>query len=259
MTVIHQGRGKRQAPSVCWLAKSSYVCFKCAMTADGKKHRLASTATRLLDAAERLFGEHGYNGVGMRALADAAQVNLAATTYHFGSKKGLYVETFLRRFRAVNARRLELLAAAEQEGHGQPLAVERIVECMMRPSVEAGLEHPAFNKMVARTLMAPPKFLHEHLKAELEPNMRIFIAALERALPAVPTDLLNLRLALALGATLMFGVQMSAFKITREPKREAVFLKELVRFTASGLASAPATLGAELARLRPPTQRKRIA
>jgi AcrR family transcriptional regulator len=229
------------------------------MTADGRKHGAVTTATRLLDAAERLFGEHGYNGVGMRALADAAQVNLAATTYHFGSKKSLYVETFLRRFRAVNAHRLQLLAAAEQQGHGQPLAVERIVECMMRPSVEAGLEHPAFNKMVARTLMAPPKFLHEHLKAELEPNLRVFIAALERALPAVPTDLLNLRLALALGATLMFGVQMSALKINREPKREAVFLKELVRFTASGLASPPATLGAELARLRPPAARKRTA
>jgi len=37
----------------------------------------------------------------MRALADHAHVNLAATTYHFGSKKTLYVETFLRRFRAV--------------------------------------------------------------------------------------------------------------------------------------------------------------
>lgn len=229
------------------------------MVTGGKKHRSASTAQRLLDAAERLFGEYGYNGVGMRALADAAQVNLAATTYHFGSKKALYIETFLRRFRGVNTHRLELLAAAEHEAHGQPLPVERIVECMMRPSVEAGLEHPAFNKMVARTLMAPPKFLHEHLKAELEPNLKVFVGALERALPAVPTELLNLRLALALGATLMFGVQVSAIKIKRDAKRETTFLKELVRFTASGLASPPATLGAELARLRPPAYRKRTA
>jgi AcrR family transcriptional regulator len=229
------------------------------MRAAAKKHSSATTATRLLDAAERLFGEYGYNGVGMRALADAAQVNLAATTYHFGSKKSLYVETFLRRFRALNARRLELLAAADQEGQGQPPTVERIVECMMRPSVEVGLEHPAFNKMVARTLMAPPKFLHEHLKAELEPNLRVFTVALERALPEVPTDLMNLRLALALGATLMFGVQFNAIKIKRDAKREAVFLKELVRFTASGLASPPSTVGAELARLRPPAHTKRKA
>jgi len=217
-----------------------------------RKHNSASTAQRLLDSAERLFGEHGYNGVGMRALAEHARVNLAATTYHFGSKKTLYVETFLRRFREVNSRRLELLAEADAAAHHQPLDVEEIVDCLMRPFVEAGLAHPAFNKLVARTLVAPQKFLHEYLKAELEPNLKVFVTALERALPAVPNEVLNLRLALALGATLMFGVHMSAIKIRRDAKRETAFLKELVRFTASGLASPPATLGAELARLRPP-------
>ncbi|HEY6457235.1 MAG TPA: TetR/AcrR family transcriptional regulator [Steroidobacteraceae bacterium] len=229
------------------------------MASAGKKHQSAVTAQRLLDTAERLFGEHGYNGVGMRVLARAAKVNLAATTYHFGSKKTLYVETFLRRFRGVNARRAELLAAAQREAHGQPLPVELIVECMMRPAMETGIEHPAFNKLLARTLLAPPKFLVQQLQAELEPNLRMFIAAFERALPEVPTEVLNLRLALALGAVLMFGVRMSAFKIKRDARRESAFLKELVRFTASGLASAPATLGAELARLRPPALRKRTA
>lgn len=224
-----------------------------------RTQRSANTAQRLLDAAERLFGDLGYNGVGMRALAQAAQVNLAATTYHFGSKKALYVETFLRRFRVVNARRLELLASAEQESQGRPLAVERAMECMMQPSVEAGLEHPAFNKMVARTFMAPPKFLHEHMRAEFEPVFKVFIMALERALPTVPTELLNLRLALALGATLMFGVQFGTIKIKRDARREAAFLKELVRFTASGLASPPAITGAELSWLRPPGHRKRTA
>jgi AcrR family transcriptional regulator len=223
----------------------------------GEKHDLSSTVVRLLDSAENLFSEHGYDGVGMRLLAEHAQVNLAATTYHFGSKKMLYVETFLRRFRTINSRRLELIAATHGAAMEQPLPVEVIVDCMMRPSVEVGLAHPAFNKLLARTLLAPPRFLHEYLKAELEPSMKVFVPALERALPAVPTDVLHLRLALAMGAALMFGVQMSAIEIKRDAKREAAFLKELVRFTASGLASPPATGGADLARLRPPGMRKR--
>jgi Tetracyclin repressor-like, C-terminal domain len=130
---------------------------------------------------------------------------------------------------------------------------------MMRPSMEMGLAHPAFNKLVARTLLAPPKFLLEHLKNEVEPNMKVFIGALERALPTVPPEVLNLRLALALGAALMFGVQVSAIRIRRDARREAAFLKALVRFTSSGLACPPATPGAELARLRPPVRRKRTA
>jgi len=38
--------------------------------------REQETVQRLLDTAERLFGEHGYDGVGMRILAAEAKVNL---------------------------------------------------------------------------------------------------------------------------------------------------------------------------------------
>ncbi|HEY1900315.1 MAG TPA: TetR/AcrR family transcriptional regulator [Steroidobacteraceae bacterium] len=229
------------------------------MSSGGKKHNPATTRLRLLDAAERLFGEHGYNGVGMRALTEAARVNLAATAYHFGSKKTLYAETFLRRFRVVNAERVKQLATADREARGLPLTVECIVDCLLRPAAQVGLEHPAFDKLVGRSMLAPPKFLHAYLKAEFEPVVKLFIGALERALPAVPVNILNLRLGLAMGAIMMLGMQMSSIRMKRDPKREAAILKELVRFAASGLASPPATVGAELALVRPPVKTKRNA
>ena len=99
------------------------------------------TRERLLDTAERLFGELGYDGVGMRALAGEAKVNLGAATYHFGSKEALYIETFMRRFRPTNAERLRLLREAEAEAHGKPLRVEKIVDCMVRPPYLLGLKH----------------------------------------------------------------------------------------------------------------------
>jgi AcrR family transcriptional regulator len=229
------------------------------VSSGGKKHNPATTRLRLLDAAERLFGEHGYNGVGMRALTEAARVNLAATAYHFGSKKTLYAETFLRRFRVVNAERVKQLATADREARGLPLTVECIVDCLLRPAAQVGLEHPAFDKLVGRSMLAPPKFLHAYLKAEFEPVVKLFIGALERALPAVPVNILNLRLGLAMGAIMMLGMQMSSIRMKRDPKREAAILKELVRFAASGLASPPATVGAELALVRPPVKTKRNA
>ncbi len=47
---------------------------------------------RLLEAAGKLFAREGFDAVSTRALARAAKVNLAAITYHFGGKQGLYHE-----------------------------------------------------------------------------------------------------------------------------------------------------------------------
>ena len=56
------------------------------MAADQKT---SGTQDRILDAAETLFIQLGYAATSHRAIAHRAGVNLAATNYHFGSKKGL--------------------------------------------------------------------------------------------------------------------------------------------------------------------------
>lgn len=66
----------------------------------GKKARVKSVRapeqedarTRLIDAAITLFAEKGYEGTSVRDLATAAGVNVAAVSYHFGSKDALYTE-----------------------------------------------------------------------------------------------------------------------------------------------------------------------
>ena len=47
---------------------------------------------RLIEAAIALFAEKGYEGTSVRDLATAAGVNVAAVSYHFGSKDALYHE-----------------------------------------------------------------------------------------------------------------------------------------------------------------------
>ena len=55
------------------------------------------TRGRILDAAEVLFMEHGFDGTSMRMITSRAAVNLAAVNYHFGSKESLMQEVFRRR------------------------------------------------------------------------------------------------------------------------------------------------------------------
>ncbi|MDH5211090.1 MAG: TetR/AcrR family transcriptional regulator, partial [Betaproteobacteria bacterium] len=67
---------------------------------------LKETQTRILDAAEELFMQHGFEGASMRMLTAQAGVNLAAVNYHFGSKDALIEAVFRRRLDPMNAERL---------------------------------------------------------------------------------------------------------------------------------------------------------
>ncbi|MDP3132522.1 MAG: CerR family C-terminal domain-containing protein [Burkholderiaceae bacterium] len=49
---------------------------------------------RLLAAAVRLFAEQGYAKASVRQIATAARVNVAAISYYFGDKQGLYRAAF---------------------------------------------------------------------------------------------------------------------------------------------------------------------
>lgn len=54
----------------------------------------AESRERILYAALRLFAEHGFAKTSTREIAKAAGVNIAAISYYFGDKAGLYSATF---------------------------------------------------------------------------------------------------------------------------------------------------------------------
>jgi AcrR family transcriptional regulator len=199
------------------------------------------TIDRLLNTAERLFAERGYEASGVRALAAEAGVNLGAVTYHFGSKEKLYIETFMRHFRPVGASRLELLRRARAKAGINPLPVETIIDCLVRPPILTILKHPHFPALLARNLFIPPPFMQGILEKEMQANLEEFVGELSKALPELPPAELRLRLLLSAGALLMFAGRMR--KTTRQtPGQPALLesaLSELVRFISAGLRSSP--------------------
>src|SRR6476619_2538659 len=95
----------------------------------------ADTKTRLLDAAEQLFMEHGFEATSLRQLTAAASVNLAAVNYHFGSKEELFQAVLTRRLDPMNQERIELLEKLERESSGRPISVEKILSSMLIPAL----------------------------------------------------------------------------------------------------------------------------
>jgi AcrR family transcriptional regulator len=56
---------------------------------------------RLLDAAEILFCEKGYEATSVRDLTTKANCNVAAVNYYFGGKDKLYIEMFRRQMQFI--------------------------------------------------------------------------------------------------------------------------------------------------------------
>ncbi len=63
----------------------------------------AGTKTRILDAASRLFARKGFSNVGIREIAQAAGVHLAAVNYHFQTKENLWDEALRHSFAYTSA------------------------------------------------------------------------------------------------------------------------------------------------------------
>lgn len=82
-----------------------------------RAQRGAATRELLLDAAERLIGERGIDGISMRQLGAAVgQGNNSVIQYHFASKEGLIREIVGRRGRELAPMRDVMLAQARAEG-----------------------------------------------------------------------------------------------------------------------------------------------
>lgn len=197
-----------------------------------------STPERLLDTAERLFAEFGYDGVGMRTLAEEAEVNLGAATYHFGSKENLYKETFLRRFKLSLERRMELLDEAERNAAGKPIALERILEAMLRPPFETGRKHPHFARLMARNIFAPPPFMEALIGELTMPQNQRIAAEIRRAEPTIPLPLLWNRLQMTAGALLFTASRPFSAVLEGPQPSDEEQLADLIRYATHGLRQA---------------------
>ena len=168
------------------------------------KRTLASdgTKTRLLDAAEQLFAEHGLDGVSVRSIAAAAHVDVALINYHFGSKLGLFKAVFHRRADPLNAMRLQALHRALPRSRGRP-DLERVVYALAAPNIY--LRHLpdmggiAFGRIVVREVTDPKEQERGLVSETFDPVVRKFMAALAQALPGASEKALHCAYHFAIG------------------------------------------------------------
>lgn len=167
--------------------------------------RNIDTRERILDAAERLFMAHGYEGTSMRQITGEAAVNLAAANYHFGSKESLMQEVFRRRLDWLNEERLRVLDEMERAAAGKPLKPSQIVDgffgTLLRLADDDQRGGIVFLRLLGRTHTEPSEFIRTFLADEYAGVMERYQQALFRALPGVPRAEIVWRFHFMLGAT----------------------------------------------------------
>ena len=137
------------------------------------------TKSRILDAAEKLFGLKGFDGTSLRDITAEAQVNLAAVNYHFQSKDSLIDAVIARRVEPVNRRRIEMLEAA-----GPAPSLERILEAFLLPLLDVDLGSVV--PLLGRMMSDPTQFLLRVFKKHFAPVAERFQDELHKALPELP-------------------------------------------------------------------------
>ncbi len=202
------------------------------------------TRRRILDAAEELFMQHGFEGASMRLLTTKAGVNLAAINYHFGSKDALIEAVFQRRLDPMNAARIAELDRLEKEAGGEALAPEAIIRAFIAESLSM-IEDSRnggrnFVRLLGRTYTEPAKPIRTLIGCMYAGTMERFKAAFARSLPELPSGELFWRMHFMFG-TLSYTlaatdtVQLIAgFK--PEDRHDSRALQErLVQFLTAGL------------------------
>lgn len=131
----------------------------------------SSTRQRLLHTGLRLFAQHGYAKTSIRAIAKDAQVNVAAISYHFGDKAGLYKAAFLEPFWS-EARLGE--PAAEQTLRE---TLRMLFEGFIEPLKHGDLAHLSL-KLHCREMLEPTGLWGVEIDCGIAPVHRTLVAAL---------------------------------------------------------------------------------
>jgi AcrR family transcriptional regulator len=204
----------------------------------------AATKERILDAAETLFMEHGFEATSMRLITAAAGVNLAAANYHFGSKEELFQAVLTRRLDPMNQERVALLDRFEHDAAPDPVACARILDALFIPALKLARD-PArgganFLRLLGRAYADPAPFIRRFLSEQYASMIGRFKAAFGRALPHMPRKELSWRLHFIMGALSYTLAGTDALKIIAElnpleTDNDELLLRRLAPFLLAGL------------------------
>lgn len=142
------------------------------------------TTELILNAAEKVFAELGYEGASMRRIARTADITQALLHYHFQTKERLYAAVFERRSTAINAQRQLLLNALFAENPSA--TIDDVLYTYYAPVMSSlGSGNAAFTQMVSSLSLSGDEQAKALIKRYYDPIARAYIAAFKKVEPSL--------------------------------------------------------------------------
>ncbi|MDW6057557.1 TetR family transcriptional regulator [Streptomyces sp. FXJ1.4098] len=153
-----------------------------------RDEQVHATREALLEAAERLFAEHGVHAVANRQISEAAgQGNNAAVSYHFGTKIDLVRAISRRHAEVIEVNRVRMLEAI-----GGSVDLRDWVACAVRPVTEhvAALGTPSwYGRFIAQVTADPAlRAVTSEEFAAASPSMQKLQEGLNRCVAELPPE-----------------------------------------------------------------------
>jgi len=203
-----------------------------------------STKRKILDAAESLFADKGFNGTSLREITSLAEVNLAAVNYHFGSKKEL-IKAVMSRYLDELAPKLEsaLKIICLQE---QKPSLNDVFSTFTAPLLSLNVFREngtaTFLQLIGRGYTDSQGFLRWFITTQYPGVINNFVQAVHKAYPELTAEDIFWRLHFVMG-TVVFTMSSSdalmdiaANDFENDIQIEGV-IEKLIPFIAAGVAA----------------------
>ena len=204
-----------------------------------------NTKIVIMNSAEALFAEYGYEAPSLSSITRAASVNLASVNYHFGGKETLLEAIYARRITPMNEERLNRLS--ELENQFEVIPVERIVHVFIEPALKLSRdqEKSHFIALLGRSYLEPTPMIQAKVRQMFDEVAERFKIAFANSLPNVPPKELYWRMHFMVGvlAYCMAGndmMRMIASSHISESNGPEMLINRLVVFVCQGM-EAPVT------------------
>ena len=216
---------------------------------------IGSTREVLIQSAEHLFAERGFDGVSVRDIANDAKVNSALVGYYFGSKQGLLAEVYTRHCAPLKNERERLLA--EYSAGRRVPTLEEVLDAFIRPSLEGAPGEdgrPGFLRLRAILSVENSSLLDQLVAVNFDDSTKKFVKALSKCLPGLTREDVLWRFHFLLGSIYYTATGPQRIKILSKgkcnPADPVQTKRELIAFVAAGFRTPPAARQAKPAKAR---------